>query len=49
MSIRRGTPGDLVFVATQEEFNRDITNNPWDLAFYGSYGAVADRLWSLDL
>lgn len=39
MSIRRGTPGDLVFVATQEEFNRDITNNPWDLAFYGSYGA----------
>lgn len=39
MTIRRGTPGDLVFVATPEEFNRNITNNPWDLAFYGSYGA----------
>lgn len=39
MTIRRGTPGDLVFVATPEEFNRDMTNNPWDLAFYGSYGA----------
>jgi hypothetical protein len=56
MTIRRGTPGDLVFVATPEEFNRDITNNPWDLAFYGSYGAKlnptslknASIKWSID-
>lgn len=39
MSIRRGTPGDLVFVASPEQFNRDVKDNPWDLAFYGSYGA----------
>jgi hypothetical protein len=56
MTIRRGTPGDLVFVATPEEFNRNITNNPWDLAFYGSYGAKlnptslknASIKWSID-
>jgi hypothetical protein len=39
MSIRRGIPGDLVFVASPEDFNRDVKDNAWEMAFYGSYGA----------